>query len=317
MIERAIAEYKTERGVTTFHNLNPINEDEYSIISLQIETLRAFLLAQRYYGLLNYSIKLILSELEAINNHGRRSILQSYNTADYINKCLLDMLNLFYVYITHVEVFYKREFGKDSNELQGFINHRNNFYDNHFEYRFFYQLRNFSTHVGLPITNIVSEIIDENDPDMKTSEKVYMDREYLLNSYDGWKHSVRDKLKMLTAYIEVKPIVSEFLTCMQEFNKELVRLETNMIVPAIVELMRFMPKDNTGRRIIPCIVSFKEDDPNNVGYEFVFENVFISHQALIDAGFKGAVVYKNSQTYSLPLVRGYNSLAEELEKYNP
>jgi len=71
-----------------------------------------------------------------------------------INRILLNYLSSFRMLIDHSERLIKKRFGKDSKDFLKFKKTLKNIYDNHFEYRFIYKLRNFCQHCGIPVTDL-------------------------------------------------------------------------------------------------------------------------------------------------------------------
>ncbi len=127
-----------------------------------------------------------------------------------INKWLLNILSSFKAMIEHLETRIKRNFGKDSIECKKLKEILSREYDGQFAYAFSYKLRNYIQHCGMPKLsfNIVQDI---NDPsEMKLSLQIDLDRDDLLQSYDGWTN-VKPRLMELDRKICLLTILDDLV----------------------------------------------------------------------------------------------------------
>jgi hypothetical protein len=110
------------------------------------------------------------------------------------NRHLLNYLFSFRTYIDHLETFIKREYGKQSNEVKEFKALTANIHDKNLAYRFFYNLRNYSQHCGLPIDIFeIQPSISDNIYSVKL--KIEFDGKKLLENFDDWRFVEKDLIE--------------------------------------------------------------------------------------------------------------------------
>lgn len=90
-------------------------------------------------------------------------------------------------------------------------------YDNHFSYRFLYQLRNYSQHYELPVGNIrPSQHLDSNG-EQQYSLGVMFHRDSLLQTDYDWK-KLRPEIENLDQNFDVLPLLEELVNCIFEID---------------------------------------------------------------------------------------------------
>jgi hypothetical protein len=104
---------------------------------------------------------------------------------DTVNRFMLHLLSSGKLFVDFNENQFKDKYSKDSNEFNRVHQFAMSQYDSSFAYRFCYYLRNFSQHVGFPITQINTCEIEDNSN--KISVELFIDLDYLLNSNFDWK----------------------------------------------------------------------------------------------------------------------------------
>lgn len=112
-----------------------------------------------------------------------------------VNCLFLNYLSSIRTFIDHLDVFLHRKFGKESHQYSYFKTMLTSFYDNSFAYRFFYKLRNYSQHVGLPIDTVqFSSQYNSGNDNVKGTLKIDFNRDRLLSNYDSWGPVKKDLL---------------------------------------------------------------------------------------------------------------------------
>lgn len=109
-----------------------------------------------------------------------------------VNRSMLHLLSSGKLFVDFNENQIKAKFSMESEEFERIHQFSSYQYDTNFSYRFCYYLRNFSQHVGLPITEINLKEVDINSG--KQIANLYIDLDYLLNSSFNWK-KMRKELK--------------------------------------------------------------------------------------------------------------------------
>jgi len=145
-----------------------------------------------------------------------------------------------------------KKFGKDSSEALIFNKCRSEVYDSSFAYRFFYQLRNYCQHCGLPLEDF--SYVVEYDRQNKVAGgkmRIQFDRDSLLNSYDSWKQVKTDLLKMEEKF-ELLPLLAEMITCIHHIEEQIESILNANLVKA-AELIRSLTnhlRNNDGGEIV-------------------------------------------------------------------
>lgn len=127
------------------------------------------------------------------------------------NRHLLNYLSSVRTFLDHSEKNIHDRHGHSSPTLVRFEEACHNAYDNHFAYRFLYELRNYAQHCGLPIGGIkIGEVLE-----------VFFDRDVLLGRYKKWKN-IESELKQCKPRFEVAPLLNEMMDCLYRilFSKE-------------------------------------------------------------------------------------------------
>jgi hypothetical protein len=110
------------------------------------------------------------------------------------NRLLLNYLFSFRTYIDHLETFVKRTYGKNSDQTKEFKAITNKLYFENFAYKFFYNLRNYAQHCGLPIDIFEIQSSISND---KYSVKIIIgfNVENLITKFDDWREPLKTQMK--------------------------------------------------------------------------------------------------------------------------
>lgn len=103
-------------------------------------------------------------------------------TKRVMNVDLFNILSGFYFYLQYCETNFTRFFGKDSDELIFLKELFSKYFDNYFEYRFFYKLRNYVVHCGLPIQMVYNPF----ESPTKSNLAVLFSKKHLLSAYKEW-----------------------------------------------------------------------------------------------------------------------------------
>lgn len=117
------------------------------------------------------------------------------------------------------------------------------FYDNSFAYRFFYKLRNYAQHVGLPIDRVqfTSQYNNKNGK-VNGTLLIEFNRERLLNSFDSWSIVKQDLLSM-SEYFSVPPLISEMSHNLKEIFRNVKLAQKEELIQSsdlIIELTKHL-----------------------------------------------------------------------------
>lgn len=137
------------------------------------------------------------------------------------NSILLNYLSSIRTFLDHSEVYLNRKFGNTSNEFLEYKKLLSAFFDHSFAYRFFYKLRNYAQHIGLPLGNIKFETHYKRSPNIVNGELfILFDKNLLLLRYDGWG-VVTEDLKSKNIEFDVMPLVFEMTHNLTEIERNI------------------------------------------------------------------------------------------------
>lgn len=143
----------------------------------------------------------------------------------YLNQKLLNILSSFRTFDDHTQHQLSLICGgKESPIYKSYSSISSTIYDEHFSYRFFYRLRNYTQHLGLPIS-LISFSHRGASPNCKLhfySVIPKIKKEELLN-FDGWG-SIKTEINKLDDELDVRDYVNEFFHSFKLLFKELQKL---------------------------------------------------------------------------------------------
>ncbi len=143
--------------------------------------------------------------------------------AQTIQNKLSQFLFEFKKLIDNWETELKRKYGNKSFEFKLYKDAQANEYENHMEYRIMYRLRNYDQHCG----SIISRITSYLDPQGNKDYRILMNRDNLLNNFDEWKKPEIDHLRAQDEYIEVRPYISQFMSCILNIFERIMQIHIN------------------------------------------------------------------------------------------
>jgi len=172
-----------------------------------------------------------------------------------VNRRLLNFLSSMRAYIDQSEHLLSKKFGRDSAEFRAFKELQNTEYDNRFEYRFAYHLRNYVVHVESPISNISVSFGVDHQETRSFELRVEIDPDELLKSGYEWNSTVRSDLQRLTEPINLLGLVAAAGLSLDALGACRISLES---APAI-EALRYLDKfaAEVGAGWYPCLLPEK------------------------------------------------------------
>ena len=230
---------KTPQGIKVDF-LDTISVEEFELIKSSIKEIEELHNVRRLFNFVNINDKELIDYLNfSLEDLTNKSIVWTgINREDLdnvflnVNRLFLNYLSALRTFLDHTETFLNRKFGDDSSQFLEFKKILSFFYDNSFAYRFFYRLRNYAQHFGLPIDNLdfMTEYDSENNS-VNGTLKVTFDRDRLLLSYNKWS-IVKNDLELLEAKFDVAPLVSEMTYNMKDIEKNIELLHKNELLNA-------------------------------------------------------------------------------------
>ena len=171
-----------------------------------------------------------------------------------VNRYFVHLLSSGKLFIDFNENQIKKKYSKNSDVYKKTHSFASYQFDSNFSYRFCYYLRNFSQHIGLPITHISATELHNNQDELDIS--LCIDLDYLLNSSFEWKklYSELDDYRKEQSFVDVSMIVDEYLksivTIYGDYNKlflelnheELIALKSALIKPGLKPARYYIAK---------------------------------------------------------------------------
>jgi len=175
---------------------------------------------------------------------------------------ILNYLLAIRIFLEHTEISLKKRYGAGSQRVTRFKAACSNEYDRHFSYRFFYKLRNYVQHCGMPPIefSLQSKEVDPNTKQVSHSLEVRLNRDELL-SFDGWGSQVKGEIQGLPSKFEISEYVSEMMKCLERIDRVLVEDDIPELMKS-TEYIRQMiaPTKNIGGT--PCILKVTDTSGN-------------------------------------------------------
>jgi len=134
-----------------------------------------------------------------------------------VNRLLLNLLSTIRTFLDHKETTLKRKFGKESDEFLYFEKETNIAFDENFEYRFIYKLRNYAQHCGLPAGPPETKSYMNAKSEVQNDFNIYFDRNKLLSDFD-WSIQVKKDLAKQPEKFNVLPIIDKVHELLNSIN---------------------------------------------------------------------------------------------------
>jgi hypothetical protein len=179
-----------------------------------------------------------------------------------INRLYLNYLSSIRTFIDHSETFLHRKFGEKSVEFLEFKGMLSAFYDNSFAYRFFYKLRNYSQHCGLPIDGVrFSPEYDRISNFVTGSIVINFQRDKLLSNFSKWGEKVKNDLQIMNEEFDLLPLLFEMTHNINEIERNIEQLHKEDLLKAAHFILDFTKhlRNNDGEVFIAYDVEVNND----------------------------------------------------------
>jgi|GEM_PF-1771059 len=135
---------------------------------------------------------------------------------------LLNILGMFRSLLDHTDLSLSREFGKDSDQYLKWKSIQSEQYDNFFEYRLFYKLRNYCQHIGMPPIQINFTDSAEQEG---ISFRLDLQRDRLLEERSVWNRQLLHDLESAPDNIPVIDSLNNWSECFRNISKTLLDIK--------------------------------------------------------------------------------------------
>ena len=188
----------------------------------------------------------------------RETFVYEMESVPYIkelNRLLINALGSFACFLNHYEYILKTKFDKDT-IFKLYKKICNNYFDNSFEYRFSYKLRNYVVHCNIPVSLLQST---QNSP----KRSFYINVKELLVEFE-WGTIVKKDLENLNSNIDVKSFINKAQNMLFNLNKELMSLDIKRIIKSLNYLKDFERINSNKEMQMPVIILGDIDDPEKI-----------------------------------------------------
>lgn len=196
-----------------FNIVKDLSDKQYQELSLQIKTLNTFLKDYKRLTIVVESYK----SFEKLITSYLNDMITYRQLTDEVNSEILKYLASFRSFLDHWETYVNRLFGKESQEFKDFKKATGIEFDKYFSYRFIYELRNYTLHCDMPVSNVRAKL-DEND--IKSID-ISVDREKLLSTFK-WPKKVG--LESMPESFDLRELMKEALKCLERIQQTSLNL---------------------------------------------------------------------------------------------
>lgn len=245
-----------------------ITHDEYIKIGKSAEILSYVAVNYNYFEMMIKNVDEVLGVISAFE---QKIDTFMYNTemtpyVKELNRTFINALGSFLCFLNHYEYILKTKFADDE-IVARFKKICNEYFDNYFEYRFFYKLRNYVVHCNIPVS-----LLESNQDVIRYT--FYIDVKNLLKEFD-WGKIVKNDLERLNSNIEVKDLITRVLNMLYKLNKDVILLDAARISDALSYLKNFVKIDDNRGAQMPIIIIEDSNDFEKLEIKSFGDNYFV------------------------------------------
>ncbi|WP_327324572.1 hypothetical protein OG735_20120 [Streptomyces sp. NBC_01210] len=156
------------------------------------------------------------------------------DAANGIVESSINWLNATRLFLDHENTWLAREYGKKSPELSEFQEACSAAFDSCRAYRFLYKLRNYTTHCGLPLSQVSLRKPQPEEREKGLTQLICftLDRDALLSNFD-WGALVTRDLRALPDKFELLPLIHEAMPYFGSIMESILRIDIREAVRAV------------------------------------------------------------------------------------
>lgn len=238
----SLSRFIDTKGNFSKEDIANVSEQDFQSLMQEEKKLLEFFVLKSLFNITELNLKDFQSFISKFEGELRKEKVLILNEPDYIslniNRLFLNYVFSFRTYIDHLETFLKRTYGDKSNEVTDFKKLTGELYDNNFEYRFLYKLRNYAQHCGLPIDIFnINPSINSDVYDVKIN--IQFNSNLLLEKFDAWGAQLKRELSELNSNFDVEEVAVEFFKLTKEIQKwflKLIELTKGIIEAKVQEI---------------------------------------------------------------------------------
>ncbi|MED3444678.1 hypothetical protein P4483_12250 [Bacillus thuringiensis] len=172
------------------------------------------------------------------------------------NRLLLNFLSITRTFLDHHETILKRVYGADSEAVSNFKSECKRVYDDYFGYRFFYKLRNYSQHCGMPFgtyEHFMSR--DKATGEKKPVVHILFERDTLLKSFNSWGNPVKGELELMPEKFLIHDAIKDLMISIKQIHESVLTNVKEDVLGAIFNFIKLLK--SLGANGQPILVNFK------------------------------------------------------------
>jgi len=227
-----------DKKLVEFKKIQEITESEFNELNNHIEVINLYFHIEDYFLIIERNFKDLITFIDTEYKSLENSQLGTFMNPDFlkisrieINRKIINYLSSSRTFIDYLSKILKKQ--KKGNVLKNFLT---KIYDDNFSYRFYYKLRNYSQHIGLPLTWISVDVSD-----LKNRNLIFAyDISFLLSDYDSWSTVKIDLEKFGNNKLDAKYITikcQENLEEIYKFSQNLLDVEIDKAIITIENLI--------------------------------------------------------------------------------
>lgn len=258
-----------KKRLATYHDkqinvIRGLKDDEYILLNDHIVRMREF---EINFKRINYIMQVLKDLNGLMSDRLNKTVKPSdFDTKLYIN--IISFLTLFRSFLDHWETYIKRTYGNKSLEVTKFKEATSLEYDSSFSYRFTYELRNFSIHCDIPLSNVNMKLNEETED--KTIN-IFANREHLLADYD-WKLAIKRDLLAGPQNIDLYEHFEKVIESMINIQRVAINLcETRKLLESAMEILKIRVENSIASNFV--IIEYtglnKDSKPENISIEHI------------------------------------------------
>ncbi|WP_145854448.1 hypothetical protein [Pedobacter suwonensis] len=192
--------------------------------------------------------------------------LQSGKPSHILFRQLMELMSTFNAFLNHWNTSLKRTFGENSKNYNDFKKSTAEQYDNHFEYRFLYGLRNYIHHCGMPNIMVTSKL-DENENQV---HHFMVNKTELIEGMD-WKKRILSDFASMNESFDIFPYFKVLIQCVTRIHTIAINnidtVKLLICAQRMITYKKYLDDDNTQLVLFGYSTMGKEDAPKNLHWE--------------------------------------------------
>ncbi|TBX45710.1 hypothetical protein [Bacillus thuringiensis] len=237
-----------------------ISDNEYQVIKKFTAEVQRFF---KFKALLKMVQKNYIELGEFLD--GSNSTIYSKHGEDVFyesNRLLLNFLSIIRTFLDHHETILKRVYGANSQAVSNFKSECKRVYDSYFGYRFFYKLRNYSQHCGMPFgTYEYFMSHDKETGGKKPVVHILFERDTLLKNFNSWGNPVRSELELMPEKFMINEAIKDLMISIKQIHENVLASVKEDVLGAIFNFIKLLKSlEANGQPILLNFKSIKEKE---------------------------------------------------------